>query len=409
MAKPVKCARCGRENDPSFSFCLDCGQPLKLPAAPPAAEKTCLGCGARLPPGFRFCGHCGRPVEPAPAVTPVGRTPVQLGGTALTGEAPPAPARPGPPTPRHLPEPTGPRLSMVRYDGVVGQVFPLAHEATTCGRQAGEVLFPDDLTVSPRHCVFTLRDGRVRVEDLGSASGTFLRLRAPRPVQPGDEIRVGRQLLRLEPLPREARAGTPAWTWPRGRPPSRTLGAPTAPSSRSPGPSSWPPATRCWWACSCSGWRYSLPERPLLLLLLFLAADAEGGHRPGLQPLHRDLILAPFADPEGAVLDARQRLLDLGQEELLPVAQPEDHRLGVLAGGLVDLVGQVVGVEARLLADRLLGGGEDLALRLVPHRLEPLHFLLVQAADLAVWAPHPGRSEERRVGKECRSRWSPYH
>src|SRR5258708_22112808 len=24
-------------------------------------------------------------------------------------------------------------------------------------------------------------------------------------------------------------------------------------------------------------------------------------------------------------------------------------------------------------------------------------------------APHPKRSEERRVGKECRSRWSPYH
>src|SRR6266542_5903616 len=23
--------------------------------------------------------------------------------------------------------------------------------------------------------------------------------------------------------------------------------------------------------------------------------------------------------------------------------------------------------------------------------------------------PHPSRSEERRVGKECRSRWSPYH
>src|SRR3712207_9416406 len=24
-------------------------------------------------------------------------------------------------------------------------------------------------------------------------------------------------------------------------------------------------------------------------------------------------------------------------------------------------------------------------------------------------AGHPARSEERRVGKECRSRWSPYH
>ena len=29
---------------------------------------------------------------------------------------------------------------------------------------------------------------------------------------------------------------------------------------------------------------------------------------------------------------------------------------------------------------------------------------IASAADL-----RPGRSEERRVGKECRSRWSPYH
>src|SRR2546427_2498508 len=35
-----------------------------------------------------------------------------------------------------------------------------------------------------------------------------------------------------------------------------------------------------------------------------------------------------------------------------------------------------------------------------------------QAFPVAVpkWSPAPGeRSEERRVGKECRSRWSPYH
>ena len=25
------------------------------------------------------------------------------------------------------------------------------------------------------------------------------------------------------------------------------------------------------------------------------------------------------------------------------------------------------------------------------------------------WSPQYNRSEERRVGKECRSRWSPYH
>ena len=28
--------------------------------------------------------------------------------------------------------------------------------------------------------------------------------------------------------------------------------------------------------------------------------------------------------------------------------------------------------------------------------------------DREEWYPN-GRSEERRVGKECRSRWSPYH
>ena len=28
---------------------------------------------------------------------------------------------------------------------------------------------------------------------------------------------------------------------------------------------------------------------------------------------------------------------------------------------------------------------------------------------IVVIKPIPSRSEERRVGKECRSRWSPYH
>ena len=31
------------------------------------------------------------------------------------------------------------------------------------------------------------------------------------------------------------------------------------------------------------------------------------------------------------------------------------------------------------------------------------------SANILGGDPHPIRSEERRVGKECRSRWSPYH
>src|SRR2546426_11302608 len=39
---------------------------------------------------------------------------------------------------------------------------------------------------------------------------------------------------------------------------------------------------------------------------------------------------------------------------------------------------------------------------------EGLNFAAVQKVPLVVIAEY-NRSEERRVGKECRSRWSPYH
>src|SRR2546421_2812404 len=56
-----------------------------------------------------------------------------------------------------------------------------------------------------------------------------------------------------------------------------------------------------------------------------------------------------------------------------------------------------------------------------PHRIMPLLFVVPFLVIIAAWvlaksafgvsgAALPStRSEERRVGKECRSRWSPYH
>src|SRR2546429_5315306 len=40
-------------------------------------------------------------------------------------------------------------------------------------------------------------------------------------------------------------------------------------------------------------------------------------------------------------------------------------------------------------------------------RLNPI--LNTDSYKLTHWWQYPPRSEERRVGKECRSRWSPYH
>jgi pSer/pThr/pTyr-binding forkhead associated (FHA) protein len=79
-------------------------------------------------------------------------------------------------------------------------------EEALCGRTQGDFLLADDPTVSPRHARFTVANGVLRVEDLGSVNGTFVRLREPRHLSVGDEFRVGRQLLRLEPLPRPAYA-----------------------------------------------------------------------------------------------------------------------------------------------------------------------------------------------------------
>src|SRR5713101_8441505 len=98
-----------------------------------------------------------------------------------------------------------------------------------------------------------------------------------------------------------------------------------------------------------------LAVRFFLLLLLFLAADAHGGHRAGLEALDRDLLFADLADPEGPTLDARQRVVDLLEQELFPVAKAEDHALRVLGRGEIDLVRKVVGVEGRLFGERLAG------------------------------------------------------
>ena len=54
------------------------------------------------------------------------------------------------------------------------------------------------------------------------------------------------------------------------------------------------------------------------------------------------------------------------------------------------------------------------AIMTVEHVLATLYGLNIDNCLLELEGPEPpepadGRSEERRVGKECRSRWSPYH
>ena len=45
----------------------------------------------------------------------------------------------------------------------------------------------------------------------------------------------------------------------------------------------------------------------------------------------------------------------------------------------------------------------------LPSQADAVLWVAYMLFDQAQPAHTPGRSEERRVGKECRSRWSPYH
>ena len=55
----------------------------------------------------------------------------------------------------------------------------------------------------------------------------------------------------------------------------------------------------------------------------------------------------------------------------------------------------------------LIVDDEQIAIKGIANHISKLDFLTVNATCSS--ALEARRSEERRVGKECRSRWSPYH
>ncbi len=216
----LQCPRCGRENESSFAFCQGCGQALL--ALSPTADRRCPGCGSHVEPSFRFCGHCGvalADVGPQPhageeqppvlqrSARPAAPGPGPFERAPAPGASPLAPQVPTPASWRGL------RLVPVRHDGLPGTAHALGPEGVVCGRTQGQLRFADDPTVSPEHARFAIRGEAAIVEDQGSLNGTFLRVRASRPLASGDEVRLGRQLLRVEAVPRPAEAGAGARPW----------------------------------------------------------------------------------------------------------------------------------------------------------------------------------------------------
>jgi len=90
------------------------------------------------------------------------------------------------------------RLVQIALSGVAGDIFHLSRQDVVLGREQGDIVFSDDEFISRRHAQITLRQGRPRLEDLGSSNGTYLRVRGQCELMRGDFVRMGDQLLRFD-------------------------------------------------------------------------------------------------------------------------------------------------------------------------------------------------------------------
>lgn len=198
------CPRCGRPMEPGASRCPACGATLQ--ATPEL--RFCPVCGARAEREHRFCGRCGRALAGAAGTAEPTSPPVLTRVPAAAAAARPERLEPTP-----LASPRRPlRIVPLRHDRQPAPPVAIGPAGLVCGRSRGQLVFEADATVSPEHARFGWRGDELRVEDLGSLNGTFLRLRTPRPLAPGDEIRLGRQLLKLEAMPVPV-GGTGARPW----------------------------------------------------------------------------------------------------------------------------------------------------------------------------------------------------
>lgn len=113
-------------------------------------------------------------------------------------EIPPAP------TPRvwGSPDP-GCRVRLVQLldGGRRGDAFPLREGENLIGREAGDITFPGDGFVSGRHAVLRVQADRMTLRDVGSSNGTFVRLDQPTNLENGDQLLMGRHLLKVDMTP----------------------------------------------------------------------------------------------------------------------------------------------------------------------------------------------------------------
>ena len=90
------------------------------------------------------------------------------------------------------------RINQILEGGMLGMTVCARGTTLSIGREAGDLNFPGDLYMSPKHTTIEERDGHYYLTDHGSRNGTYVRLKADRELTHGDYVFIGRKLLRVE-------------------------------------------------------------------------------------------------------------------------------------------------------------------------------------------------------------------
>ncbi len=206
----IKCKKCGRENDDSFFYCIDCGnellkenKPIKKP--PPSESKTnkkpsstitraavsktpektqsCPHCRAVVSTDSIFCTECGLRLD----------QPISKGRTVFMHQATQAEERE-----------LKVRLVLIKPDGTEAESYTMRGGKMTIGQTGQTISFPNDPYVSTAHAEISFQSNKLTIKDLDSTNGVYWKITDQTQIYPGAYFRIGRQLLRLE-LPGECR------------------------------------------------------------------------------------------------------------------------------------------------------------------------------------------------------------
>lgn len=221
----ITCPSCNTPAPPGAVFCDHCGYDLRTVAPAPApavqhlpptymtpssetGEIICPTCQHPNIAGSAFCENCGAQLpQAAPPQSPA----------AFTPETPASPPQPTPepaavpsPLPSPAPRPDAISGRLVIQDSQVTLPIPPGKPMIVIGREDPvSGVFPDidldphgghEAGVGRRHAQLVMRDGQVFLEDLDSVNGTAVNRQRiqpndPKPVNSGDEIRLGKMVL----------------------------------------------------------------------------------------------------------------------------------------------------------------------------------------------------------------------